>query len=194
MNNTQLSNVAALARFAALALTLGTLAGCGGELRDGETECEFNVCAPGQYCDGGLFCSAGCTSDANCLSNSRCVDINSVIGTGICEESAANPNPNPNPNPVPMTQDTTCDGYVNYAKSCGLLASQAEAIRLNCGQLDSQTQTALVACAASQSCSEFMTCSGVECFGDEQCPVAKADCIMPNEVVDPFVDVAFTCR
>jgi hypothetical protein len=75
-----------------------------------------------------------------------------------------------------------------------MLASEAEALRQSCDQLDADSKRALVACNAAESCGELLSCSGVECFTDAQCPPASPSCLRPAQVVDPFNDVPYTCR
>lgn len=94
----------------------------------------------------------------------------------------------------PPPDDNTCDGYADHAETCGLSASNAEAIRQQCDTLSQDEQEAIIACNTSESCSEFRSCSGVECFQDVDCPAARPDCIDPADVVDPFTDIPFTCR
>lgn len=164
--------------------------GGGGGTRTGYTACNGAQCAPGQYCANALFCQNGCTSDLNCLPDQRCIDINSVTGDGICSESAAPPPPPP----PPPQRDATCDGYAAHARECGLAASEAEAIRQSCDQLDADTKRALVACNASETCGELLSCSGIQCFTNAHCPPASPSCLTRAQVVDPLSDVPYTCR
>lgn len=165
--------------------------GPGGGARTGYTSCSGTQCAPGQYCDTGLFCVNGCVSDLNCLPDARCVNVSSVSGAGICEAATTSPNPTP---VTPPARDASCDGYAAHARECGMLASEAEALRQSCDQLDADSKRALVACNAAESCAELLSCSGVECFTDAQCPPASPRCLGRAQVVDPFNDVPYTCR
>ena len=193
-------SVATLATSALVAACGGTETNPGGRptggstsaQRTGETKCLSAVCGAGQYCEGGAICVPGCTSSANCLAGTECVDVDDFTHVGTCESGTSQPPPPPPP--PPPKRDATCDGYATHAKECGLLASEAEAIRQSCDQMDAQTKTALVSCNASETCSELMGCSGVQCFEDEHCPPAKPDCVLRTEVVDPLTDQPYHCR
>lgn len=181
-----------------LVLASFALANCGGKTvgsadsgetstaRTGYTNCASGRCSPGQYCSTNLVCLNGCVSDLNCLSDAKCVEISSVSGEGVCESSP--------PTTILPPRDATCDSYAAHAQECGLLASEAEAIRQVCDQLDVGTKQALAACNASESCAELLSCSGLQCFNDGQCPPASPDCVTRDEVVDPLDDVLHTCR
>lgn len=191
----------------ALGVACGDSSGGDGQ---GFTECGGVTCQPGQYCVDSRFddCQPGCTSDVNCAENQSCQDPD-FFNVGVCRQAAVVTDPtcgngacesgeDTNSCPADCTsrpvRDATCDGYAQHAQECGLLASLAEGIRQSCQDLDADTQRALIACNASETCSELRSCSGVDCFADGQCPMATPDCVLPDEVVDPFVDVPFTCR
>lgn len=195
-------------------LLFGTclLFACGDDSEDpterGFTECGQATCQPGQFCEDSRLaqCSNGCTSDLNCAANQTCQDPD-FFNVGVCRSNGQPSGPECGngtceqgettgscPADCKPTRDATCDGYADHAKECGLLASAAEALRQECSQLDAETQRALVACNASETCGELLGCSGVECFEDGQCPRERPDCIYPAEVVDPFTEAPFTCR
>ena len=158
-------------------------------LGDGQTACNNTVCAAGQYCFGPDLCVNGCTSDANCLDGTACVDINETTGEGVCENGTNDPGDEGEGEAV---VDDTCDGYADHARACGLLASETAAIKLSCDQASADVQDAMIACNASTSCAEFRSCSGVECFSDDDCD--GGHCLQRSEVVDPFADFPYTCR
>jgi hypothetical protein len=135
----------------------------------------------------------GCTSDANCQDSSSCVDISQTTATGICENGSNNPDDNGDDNNTdPPPETGTCDAFADHAQSCGLLASEATAIKVSCDQATAAEQDAMIACDASESCDEFRGCVGVECFSDDDC--GGDHCLLRSEVVDPFTDIPYTCE
>lgn len=182
-----------------LALTWSIVA-CGGDerrpgssgngegLAPGETHCLGAVCGAGQYCEGGAVCIPGCTSDANCLEGVHCVNVDEFSHVGTCDSAP------PTPTTDTPEREASCDGYAAHAKACGLLASEAEAIRQVCGQADLPTKQAMIACNASESCQELLACSGLQCFTSSDCPSSAPHCVLRTEVVDPFTDIPYHCR
>lgn len=145
----------------------------GGELDQGFTECGTQTCQPGTHCLNGA-CVPGCVSNTNCAEGEDC-DVDAVSGDGTCQDGATGEGGSD-----PTGGHTSdCDGFAAYAQECGLAASFAEAIRQSCDGASAQEKQGMIACAASESCDEFMSCSGAECFADDQC--TSGDCIDPNE-------------
>jgi hypothetical protein len=171
-----------------LLIVLATLTvACGPTIPTGNgvTACGNTVCQAGQYCYGDGLCVNGCTSDANCQDDSSCVDISPTTATGICE-NGTNDNDNNQP-PV----SGNCDSFADHAQECGLLASEATAIKLTCDQATATEQDAMVACDASESCGEFRACVGVECFSDVDC--GGDHCVLRSEV-SSVTDIPYTCK
>lgn len=174
---------------ASFALVLA-LAACGGPIGNGVTPCGGLQCGAGQYCFSPNQCVNGCTSDANCQDGASCVDINDVTGDGICENGSNGEEGEGEGEPPP--DEGTCDGFADHAEACGLLRSEATAIKLVCDQASANEQAAMIACDSAESCDEFRACAGAECFSDADCN--GAHCLQRSEVVDPFVDVPYTCQ
>jgi hypothetical protein len=168
------------------------VASCTTPLKDGESTCATGVCEPGQFCQAAEFCSNGCVSDANCLTGVKCVDINPGSHVGVCENGNNPAGEGEGEGETPP--DNTCDGYATHAQQCGLRASEAEGIRQVCDQASANTKSAMIACNASTTCSEFLSCSGLQCFQDSDCPSSASHCLQRSEVVDPFNDVPYHCR
>ncbi len=152
--------------FATTFLTFAPACGSG-DLESGYTECGSETCQPGQYCFDQLtgFCDNGCTSNANCQEGHACENIDSVLGTGTCTESA--------PNPMmmkPMQTDplaacqAACDGF----QDCGLAVAEVAECRHDCTGLTANQQTVVGNCAG-RSCNDQLVCLGVECFSDGDC-------------------------
>lgn len=173
-----------------LSFVLVVLAACDGAapIGNGVTPCGGLQCGAGQYCFSPNQCVNGCTSDANCLDSSSCVDISDVTGDGICE-NGSNGDEGEGEDPPDVG---TCDGFAEHAEDCGLLRSEATAIKLVCDQASADEQDAMVACDSAESCDEFRACAGAECFTDDDC--GGDHCLLRSEVVDPFVDVPYTCQ
>ena len=168
------------------------LQACTAALKPGESTCATAVCEAGQFCEAGEFCSNGCVSDANCLAGVKCVDINPGSHIGVCA-NGSNPASEGEGEGEPPP-DNTCDGYATHAQQCGLRASEAEGIRQTCDQASANTKRAMIACNASTSCGEFLSCSGLQCFQDSDCPSTASHCLQRSEVTDPFHDVPYHCR
>ena len=66
---------------------------CGKSGRTGDTDCNFDTCHAGQYCDANDFhtCKPGCLADTNCDENQHCVVCGSdAIGVcRNCDQSTA---------------------------------------------------------------------------------------------------------
>ena len=168
------------------------LAACGGAppTGNGVTPCGGLQCGAGQYCFSPNQCVNGCTSDANCLDGAACVDINDVTGDGICENgSNGDEGESEREDPAEVG---TCDGFADHAEDCGLLRSEATAIKLVCDEASAAEQDAMIACDSAESCNEFRACAGAECFTDDDC--GGDHCLLRSEVTDPFVDIPYTCQ
>lgn len=159
------------ASMSALVFAMSWLA-CGpSDLEPGYTQCGSNVCAPGQYCLQAQtgFCENGCTSDANCQEGHVCTDIDDVIGSGTCSESAvdpgndAGPPPPPPPDPLAACQ-AACDAF----QGCGLPAGEVASCRSDCTSLTADQQIAVGNCR-EESCDAQPGCLGVDCFADDHC-------------------------
>ena len=170
---------------------LAVVAACAPAQR-GFTECNGVQCQPGQYCFGGGICANGCLSSVNCAEGQECRDDGGGDNAGVCADPDG-PAGGEGEGEGEGDDPATCDGYATHAQSCGLRASEAEAIRQQCDQLTADQQSALIACNASESCSEFESCSGVQCFVDADCGAGQ-HCLQRSEVVDPLSDVPYTCR
>lgn len=164
-------------KYQALFLCLLPLA-CGGEPAPGPgpgtsstrgyTTCGSQECQPGNYCDNPQLgiCSTGCTSDANCLETNVCTDISSVLGTGICSETAV---VDPPPPPPPAGDSlAACKAACDSFQQCGLPAGEVAACRNDCNGLTSDQQLVVGNCR-NMSCSGQLQCVGFDCFQDSDC-------------------------
>jgi hypothetical protein len=169
-------------------------AGNGDDTKQGYTECNGSTCQPGQYCWGSGICENGCLSSENCAADQQCNDEGEGWdGAGVCVDGdgpAGEGEGEEGEGEGPDESD--CDGYADHAQSCGLRASEAEAIRQFCDQLTAAEQEAMVACDAAESCDEFRACSGVECFSDDDCAGGET-CRMQEDVEDPFTQQPYQC-
>lgn len=84
--------------FVALAATF-LVSACEAQLEPGYTECDGDVCSPGQYCDDFAVasCETGCTSEANCTEEEDCVkEAGQTIGSCVKASAGGGGAPQPN--------------------------------------------------------------------------------------------------